>query len=141
MFRLFPPAAAKPHSIILAIDDATFGAMGGVREYRGMLAKALELLAPAHPKVVGIDLVLADQQEASVDDPLERAMQGTKNLLLVAHLEGQHWEEPLDRFARWSAGIGHDSADENSHDGVTRQIPLEERTAKIRHWALALEAF
>jgi signal transduction histidine kinase len=141
MFRLFPPAATKPHSIILAIDDATFGAMGGVREYRSMLAKALELLTPAHPKVVGIDLVLADKEDASEDDRLERAMQGTKNLVLVAHLAGQKWENPLDRFARWSAGIGHDTADENSHDGVTRQIPLEKRTANMRHWALALEAF
>src|SRR5258706_5062770 len=141
MFRLFPPAATKPHSIILAIDDATFGAMGGVREYRSMLAKALELLAQAHPKVVGIDLVLADKEDASEDDRLERAMQGTKNLVLVAHLAGQRWENPLDRFGRWSAGIGHDTADENSHDGVTRQIPLEKRTANMRHWALALEAF
>jgi signal transduction histidine kinase len=141
MFRLFPPSATKSHSIILAIDDATFSAMGGVREYRSMLAKALELLAPAHPKVVGIDLVLADKEDPTEDDPLERAMQGTKNLVLVAHLEGQRWEEPLDRFARWSAGIGHDTADENSRDGVTRQIPLEKRTTKIRHWALALEAF
>ncbi len=141
MFRLFPPATTKPHSIILAIDDATFSALGGVREYRSMLAKALELLAPAHPKVVAIDVVLADKQDASEDDPLERAMQATNNLVLVAHLEGNRWEDPLDRFARWSKGIGHDTADENSRDGVTREIPLEERTAKIRHWALALEAF
>jgi signal transduction histidine kinase len=141
MFRLFPPAATKPHSIILAIDDATFGAMGGVREYRSMLAKSLELLAPAHPKVVAIDLVLADKEDASVDDRLERAMQGTKNLVLIAHLASRHWEDPLDRFARWAKGIGHDTADENSPDGVTRQIPLEKRTSKARHWALALEAF
>jgi signal transduction histidine kinase len=141
MFRLFPPAATQPHSIILAIDDATFTAMGGVREYRSMLAKALELLAPAHPKAVGIDVVLADKEDAVEDDRLERAMQATRNLVLVAHLEGDRWEEPLDRFARWSAGIGHDTADENSRDGVTRQIPLEKRTSKMRHWALALEAF
>jgi signal transduction histidine kinase len=141
MFRLFPPSAAKPHCIILAIDDATFGDMGGVREYRTMLAKALDLLAPGHPQVVGIDMVLADQEVASEDDPLERAMQATKNLVLVAHLADQRWENPLPRFARWAAAVGHDKADELSRDGVTRQIPLEQRTATERHWALALEAF
>ena len=52
MFRRYPPAAAKPHCIILEIDDATFHAMGGVREYRTMLAGSLELIAPVHPKVV-----------------------------------------------------------------------------------------
>lgn len=141
MFRLHPPAAAKPRCIILAIDDATFGAMGGVREYRTMLAKALDLIAPGHPQVVGIDMVLADQEVPSEDDPLERAMQATKNLVLVAHLADQRWENPLPRFARWAAAVGHDKADELSRDGVTRQIPLEQRTATERHWALALEAF
>src|SRR5580704_13498586 len=63
MFRLAPPLAAKPHSLILAIDDATYSAMGGVRAYRTMLARALELLAPVQPKVVAIDMVLADKAD------------------------------------------------------------------------------
>ena len=136
-----PPAATQPHCIILAIDDATFGAMGGVREYRTMLARALELLAPVHPPVVGIDMVLADKQIPSEDDPLERAMRATKNLVLVAHLADNRWENPLPNFARWAAAVGHDKADELSRDGVTRQIPLEQRTTQERHWSLALEAF
>jgi CHASE2 domain-containing sensor protein len=138
MFSLYPPAATQPHCIILAIDDATFGAMGGVREYRTMLAKALELLAPVHPPVVGIDMVLADKQIPSEDDPLERAMRATKNLVLVAHLADHRWENPLPNFMRWAAAVGHDKADELSRDGVTRQIPLEQRTAQERHWSLAL---
>jgi signal transduction histidine kinase len=141
MFRLFPPPAAKPHCIILAIDDATLGAMGSQSEYRTMLATGLELLAPGHPKVVGIDMVLADKAVPIKDERLERAMQATKDLVLVAHLTGQRWENPLQRFGKWAAAVGHDTADEHSNDGVTRQIPLEQRTARERHWALALEAF
>ncbi len=141
MFRLFPPAATKPHCIILAIDDTTLGAMGSQSEYRTMLATGLELLAPGHPKVVGIDMVLADKAVPTKDELLERAMRATKNLVLVAHLTGQRWENPLQRFGKWAAAVGHDTADEHSNDGVTRQIPLEQRTAGERHWALALEAF
>jgi signal transduction histidine kinase len=146
MFRLNPPAAAKPHCLILAIDDATYSAMGGVRAYRTMLAKALELLAPAQPKVVApavvaIDMVLADKEDAPEDDRLRRAMQATKNLVLVAHLQGGHWEDPIEDFRRTATALGHDRADELSRDGVTRAIPLEERTERERHWALALEAF
>lgn len=141
MFRWHPPTAIQPHCIILAIDDATFSAMGGVREYRTMLAKALDFLAPVNPKVVAIDMVLADQQVATEDEPLAHAMHATRNLVLVAHLSGQHWENPLLGFASAAAALGHDKADEVSHDGVTRQIPLEERAARERHWALALEAF
>ena len=46
-----------------------------------------------------------------------------------------------DEFRRAAAALGHDRADELSRDGVTRQIPLEERTDRERHWALALETF
>ncbi len=139
MFRLDPPAPVSPHCLILAIDDATYGAMGGVRAYRGMLAKALELLAPVQPKVVAIDMVLADRGDPTEDGRLLRAMQATKNLVLATHLENGRWENPLDGFRRAATALGHDRADERSRDGVTRQIPLEERAARERHWALALE--
>ena len=60
---------------------------------------------------------------------------------MVAHLvENGHWEIPLPGFVANS--LGHDEADENSRDGVTRQIPLETPpTATTRYWSLALEAF
>ncbi len=51
------------------------------------------------------------------------------------------WQNPLPDFAQYAAGVGHDKADEVSRDGVTRQIPLEERTERERYWALALETF
>lgn len=141
MFRLNPPVAAAPHCLILAIDDATYSAMGGVREYRTMLARALELLAAARPKVVAVDIVLADKEDASEDSRLQRAMQNTPNLVLATHLEQDRWENPLEIFRRAATSLGHDKSDELSADGVTRQIPLEERTKTERHWALALEAF
>jgi signal transduction histidine kinase len=106
-----------------------------------MLARALELLAPAPPKVVAIDMVLADKEDAPEDVRLRRAMQATKNLVLVAHLQGNRWENPLEDFRRAATALGHDRADQQSRDGVTRAIPLEERAGHERHWALALEAF
>ena len=141
MFRLDPPAAQKPHCVILAIDDATFSAMGGVAGYRPMLAKALPLLKAADPKVVAVDMVLADHENPAQDDRLSRAMRGAKNLVLVAHLSNRHWEIPLAGFLASTASLGHDEADENSRDGVTRKIPLEERAGGERYWSLALQAF
>ncbi len=142
MFRLEPAQApAKPRAVILAIDDATFKSMGGVREYRSMLATALELLQSIHPKVVVIDLILTDAGDAGQDSRLERAMQSTANLVLATDVANGLWENPLPRFERHAISIGHDKADELSADGVTRQIPLEARTERERHWSLALEAF
>ncbi len=142
MFRLHPPqAGGAAHCLILGIDDATFSAMGGVRAYRSMLARALELLAPGQPKVVAVDMVLADPGDPAEDARLVHAMQSTKNLVLATHLENGRWENPLDGFRAAAAALGHDRADEHSRDGVTRQIPLEERAGRERHWALALETF
>jgi signal transduction histidine kinase len=141
MFRLRPPAPASPHCMILAIDDPTFGALGGVAGYRRMLAQALPLLKSADPEAVAVDMVLADREDAAVDGRLAEAMRGAKNLVLVAHLSSGQWEVPLPGFLASTASLGHDEADENSRDGVTRQIPLEERTATARYWSLALEAF
>lgn len=141
MFRLHPPPRAATQSVILAIDDASLTAMGGVREYRKMLATALELLATAHPRAVVIDLILTDQTDEAEDGRLEGAMLATKNLVLATDLANGQWQDPLPRFLKHAAGVGHDKADELSPDGTTRQIALEERTPAKRYWALALEAF
>ena len=142
MFRLEPPAPLSPHCVILAIDDATFGAMGGVGGYRNMWAQAFDLVRRANPKAVALDVVLADQwKDPAEDQRVERAMQGVNNLVLAAHLDNGRWEVPLPIFQQHAAAVGHDGADELSSDGVTREIPLEERTAAERHWSLALETF
>jgi signal transduction histidine kinase len=141
MFRLDPPVSGTPQSAILAIDDASYNALGGQLGVRSMIATALELLAPVNPKAVAIDLVLADAENPKEDQRLEQAMQATKNLVLVTDLAEGHWQSPLPGFRRNAAGVGHDKSDENSRDGVTRQVPLEERTERERYWALGLETF
>jgi len=131
--------APTGQAIVLAIDDATYQNMGGIAHDRRMLAQALELLAKAPPKVVVIDLLLADEEGDSAEDQrLEKAMRATKSLVLVADQGEQGWQEPLSRFPR--AAVGHDRSDINSNDGVTRTIPLEARAEKKHYWTLAIEA-
>jgi signal transduction histidine kinase len=142
MFRLNPPSPSPFHSVILAIDDATFNAMGGVGGYRGMWAQAFDLVKRSNPKAVALDVVLSDAwKDPAEDQRLDHAMQGVQNLVLAGHLENGRWEDPLPIFRQHATAVGHDGADELSTDGVTREIPLEERTAAERHWSLALEAF
>jgi signal transduction histidine kinase len=142
MFRLHPPAAAATHCIILAIDDATFNSMGGVGGYRNMWTKAFEMVKRVNPRAVALDVVLSDPwKDPAEDQRLDHAMQAIPNLVLATHWDKGRWEDPLPIFRQHAAAIGHDGADELSADGVTREIPLEERTASERHWSLALEAF
>jgi CHASE2 domain-containing sensor protein len=52
------------------------------------------------------------------------------------------WDDPIPRFAKHAAGLGHIHADDQaSRDGVSRQMPLEKIAPRERRWALSLVAF
>ncbi len=88
-------------------------------------------------------MILSDAAEETSDAELEAAFRRTPNLVLAADLlpRASGWEDPIPRFARWAAAIGHVHAELDSLDGVSREVPLERATARDRHWALAPEAF
>jgi signal transduction histidine kinase len=133
-------ASWPPESIVLSIDEETLN-RGGVSHMRRILAEGLDLLARAHPKVVAVDLILADAGDPAEDAALEAAFRRTPNLVLASDLmRNAEWEDPLPRFARTAAAIGHVHAD-LAFDGISRQVPLEKAAGRVRHWALALEAY
>jgi signal transduction histidine kinase len=139
MFRLRRPAPWRPESALVAIDEASLRDLGGIRGLRAMLADALARLAAVSPKVVAIDLTLVEAGDPSDDDRLEAAMSRTKNLVLAAEMMpgGAAWQDPLPRFRKWAAAVGHVHAAQ----GVNRQVPLEKVAGRQRHWALSLEAY
>lgn len=140
MFRIHRPPHWQTHSVLLAIDEQTLMESGGVRSQRKLLAEALELVAPAKPRAVAIDIILADRGDPAEDARLERALERTPNLVLSCDLlpEGSAWDDPLPRFRRHAAAVGHVHA---NPDPVSRSVPLEKATARDRRWALALEAY
>jgi signal transduction histidine kinase len=141
MFRLRRPEPWPAESALLEIDDPSFQRLGGVLGLRSMLADALEVLTAVSPKTVVVDLTLAENGEAATDQRLETAMKGTPNLVLAAEMlpRGEGWQDPIPRFAKWAAGVGHVHAAQE--DGVNRQVPLEKVSGRRRRWALALEAY
>jgi signal transduction histidine kinase len=144
MFRLYRPTPWQPQSVLLAIDERSLSAIpGGIHGIRLPLAQALRLIAPASPKAVAVDVILAERsQDPAVDAALAQAFHATPNLVLSCELidDGREWEEPLKEFRR-GAALGHVYADPDKNDSVTRAIPLEKRSGHVRRWALSLEAF
>ena len=144
MFRLYQPKPWVPQSVLLAIDERTLSSIpGGIHGIRRPLAEALRLVAPASPKAVAVDVILAERsQDPAVDAELAQAFHATPNLVLSCELidDGREWEEPLNEFRR-GAALGHVYADPDKNDSVTRAIPLEKRSGHVRRWALSLEAF
>jgi signal transduction histidine kinase len=144
MFRLHQSEPWQPESAVLAIDDDSLKELGGVRGLRALMAAALERLASVSPKAVVVDLTLTDVGDPREDERLEAAMRATPKLVLASEMlpGGEGWQDPLPRFQKWAAAIGHVHAAPGEYDGVAREVPLEKVTADHRRrWALSLEAF
>lgn len=141
LVRLHARPASEPQSVVLAIDEPTLLELGGMRRLRSIVAEGLERMAGAAPRAVVVDLILADEGDPAEDARLEEAFRKTRNLVLACDLIPGRWEDPLPRFRRWAAAVGHAHADPDPLDNVTRRIPLEKAAPAERRWALALEAF
>ena len=63
MFRLYDPPPWQPESVVLAIDESTLNACGGMPHIRRPLADSLNLVAAAAPKAVAVDVILAARSE------------------------------------------------------------------------------
>ncbi len=143
MFRHHPAPAHSSDSILLTVDEDSLEAMGGMRHLRRAMADALVRVAAANPKVVAIDLILADEGDAQDDATLQSALEKIHRLVLACELidEGSKWEDPIPRFRHAAAALGHVHGDPGPLDGVSRIVPLEKVAGHDRRWALALEAF
>ena len=108
-FRLYRTSPWRTESIILAIDEPSLTAYGGRPGLRRAVAAALELIAPVSPKAVAVDVIPADNTaDAKADDALEASFRAVHNLILPCDLTAKSgWDDPLPRFSRWAAAIGH----------------------------------
>jgi signal transduction histidine kinase len=142
MFRAHrPPKPARTESVVLAIDELTLMDCGGIRGIRRPIARALSLLEPVKPKAVAVDVILADRGDPAEDAALAEVFHATSNLVLATELiDGDRiWEDPRPEFAS-GAGLGHVST-EMDRGRITRSILIDQHNARVRRWALALEAF
>jgi signal transduction histidine kinase len=142
-FRLHRPASWVPQSAVLAIDEASLAATGGIYGLRSALAEALERAAAAKPKAMAIDIILHDAPNEADNARLDKALAATPNLVLASALlpRGEAWEDPLPRFRRHAVAVGHVHGQPDELDSVSREVALEKAAGRERRWALALEAF
>lgn len=141
MTQMTPVKNAESSSVVVAINEETLRARGGMRNIRPILTQALEQIDAAQPKAVALDVILSDKGDDADDARLEAALHDTRNLILDCDLVGGAWEDPLPRFASAAAALGHVHLEIDRFDGVSREVSLEETANHQRRWALALEAF
>jgi signal transduction histidine kinase len=145
MFTASEYTPAHPQALVLAIDELTLMDCGGIRGIRKPLARALDMLAAAHPKAVAVDVILADQSDPADDEALAAALKHVPNVVLATEPidDGKQWEDPRPEFVtKGVTRLGHVSVPPDK-DNVTRSILLQQvvDTHHDRRWAMALEAF
>lgn len=129
--------------VLVAIDDTTAARYGSLPLRRSVLAQGISRLASFGPKVLAIDVLLAEAGRAEDDTALARTFAPLPALVLSAALRSdpqasQSWILPLPEFAD-SHLIGHVHVEPDA-DGNVRSIPLEEAEGGKRYWALGLLA-
>ena len=142
LLRAFPPDASRSEALILAIDEETLDANGGVLGMREPLTRALKVLASHDPAVVAVDLVLSEARGAG-DEDLARAIESVPPLVLAANLRASgdaSWETPTAKLAEAASALGHVHA-EPDEDGLCRRVLLAKAGGRTRLWAMGLEAF
>lgn len=139
MCRLYPVTRTNPEAVVLAIDETTLQANGGMPALRTILTGVLRKLADSGARSVAVDFNLADPVDPAKDAQLAEAMRRVPRLVLATDIarDGSGWQDPLPEFAKGRA-LGHTHA---NPDPVCREIPLEKAAGRERRWAMALEAW
>lgn len=142
LLRFFPPPAADSAAVILAIDEQTLGATGGLMNLREPVGQALQILAEHQPAVIALDIVLSERRDALENQALEQALSAGPPVVLAANLraDGGGWESPVQPFLAKADALGHVHAEPDA-DGVCRRVLLAKAAGRERRWALGMEAF
>ncbi len=131
----------KTAAVVVAVDEKTLRARGGMPSVRKILAGALDELHEVGPRVVAIDQLIADPTNKEDDARVAAALLATRNRVLPCELIENAWEDPLPEFRVGDFRLGHVHLAQEWRDGFNREIPLEKTGGGDRRWALSLEAF
>ncbi len=149
LFRLRGELPAPDDIVIVAIDDASLQKIGKYPWARSVIADGLDKISSGKPKVVGIDIIYAEESDAAEDDErLAEAIQKNGRVVLPTQLfentdkTGQteiEWLAPLPEIEAVLAGQGHAHAAPDA-GGTLRSIQLSKADDKgNRVWAFGLE--
>jgi len=131
-FRLRGVRPPSRNVAMVLIDDAALSQYGRWPWPRARLAQVVRAVRQFHPKAIGMDILLVEPEDETNDLALESAIREAGNVVLPSKISGSReqslWTDPLPRFGKAAAAIGHAQAALDS-DGVCRRIPLLEPSA------------
>jgi PAS domain S-box-containing protein len=113
---------------IVAIDEPSIARFGRFPWSRALSARAIDAIAAAQPKAIGLDVLYVDPTSEADDDALARSIQQAGNVAVAAQLVASPatggpatWLLPLPAIERAAAAVGHVNVSTET-DGIARQI-------------------
>jgi signal transduction histidine kinase/CHASE2 domain-containing sensor protein len=113
---------------IVAIDEPSIAHFGRFPWSRALSARAIDVIAAAQPKAIGVDVLYVDPTSDADDGTLARSIQQAGNVVVAAQLVAPpapggpaSWLLPLPAIEGAAAAIGHVNVSTET-DGIARQI-------------------
>jgi PAS domain S-box-containing protein len=139
---LLPP----PNDIVIvAIDEASIVRYGRFPWPRSVIARAVGVVASAHPKAIAVDVLFSEATSSSEDSALADSIARAGNVVSAAQLartaSGEVvWLRSIPTIERASAGIGHVNVS-TELEGVARELLAQEADDEgTAFWAMPIEA-
>ena len=130
LVRARGPLPVPDDIAIVAIDEASMARFGRFPWNRQVIARTIDALAAAHPKVIALDILMTDPTVQEDDDMLARSIGRAGNVVVAAQLTDSpvhggpsRWLLPLPVLERAAAGVGHVNV-QTEQDGAARQISV-----------------
>jgi signal transduction histidine kinase len=131
LMRQRGPLPAPADIAIVAIDEKSIAEFGRFPWPRQVLARTIDVLAAADPKVLAVDVLFPDPTNHEADETLARSIGRAGNVVLAAQLIDSPvrggpavWLMPVPALAAAAAGIGHVNVQVES-EGVARQLAVQ----------------
>jgi signal transduction histidine kinase/CHASE2 domain-containing sensor protein len=141
--------APPPEIAIIAIDEASIARLGRFPWPRALMARGLELISAARPKVIALDILYSEPTMPADDQALATAIARAGNVVVASQLtrtageKGESrvvWLRPLPKIEGAAAGVGHVNVIPG-HDGIVRALLLRQADdGGAALWAMAAEA-
>jgi PAS domain S-box-containing protein len=147
LMRARGPLPAPSDIAIVAIDEPSIARFGRFPWSRQVVAKAVDAISAAQPKVIALDVLFSDPTIQDDDEALARSVGHAGNVVVAAQLieSPVHggpatWLLPLAAVRYAAAAVGHVNV-QTEQDGTARQIEArasDDAGETIR--AMAIEA-
>ena len=130
LMRARGPLPVPDDIAIVAIDEISMVRFGRFPWSRQVIARAIDTLSAARPKVIALDVLITDPTTQEDDDDLARSIGRAGNIVVAAQLTDSpvhggpsRWLQPLPAIERAAASVGHVNA-QTELDGIVRQVAI-----------------